>query len=409
MLMNNLRSRLRRLYEAVPAVSTEEVLDRRASSSDSMPARGGRLTAALVGIAALAVVTWLLYQIRPGEDVVPTPDAASERAVHGLPAEAPRLLVAGREGAVWVLEGDTATQWMPGTSSESGCGYLWARFGPDGAVYASRVSGNLLVIDRIQGPGTAEPVLEVPHDSSEDLCHETATTAESFGYQSSFAAVGDGLLLAEHVALDDGECEVDGSYCAEEAEEVWFLELRGWTSLADPGTRVGPVGDHRPAEANFVLSILVAGESETEETVTVVQGVNKDFGWKYLAVSVPDLAIRACCPDNDEIQRAVGTVVPGPDPDSFVLADNGIGRLIDEPPASRPERLLLVSGSSSQLLYQAGPGEDIGEPASSSSELVAFAISNADGDTVSVTDAEGRVIETDFTLPSVGSLDWATT
>jgi hypothetical protein len=406
MLMNNLRSRLRKLYEAVPAVSSEEVLDRRDSSSAST-ARGGRLAAALVGIAALAVVTWLLYQIRPGEDVIPTPGAASERAINGLPAGAPRLVVAESEGAVWVLEDDTATQWMPRVSPESGCGYLWARFGPDGVVYASRVSGNLLVIDRISEPGTAEPVLEVPHDTSEDLCHETAIIGKGFGYESSFAAVSDGLLLAEHVALDDGQCDAGGSYCAEETEEVWFLELRGWTSLADPGVRVGPVGDHRPTDANFVLSLLLSGESATDETVTIVQGVNKDFGWKYFAVSVPNLAIRACCPSNEDVERAVGTIVPGPSLDSFVLADNGIGRMIDEPPASRPERLLLVTGSSSRVLYQAESGVDIGEPVSSSSDLVAFVFSHGDSDTVAVTDTEGRVTETDFALSSIASLDWA--
>ncbi|MGQ0521354.1 MAG: hypothetical protein ACT4PX_09425 [Actinomycetota bacterium] len=119
------------------------------------------------------------------------------RRVAGWPTDAPAVLVLGSDGAVWVVDGPSATRWTGGTGDGPGApGYAWARWSPDGNILASRLVGDSAVrIDRLLGPGRAEVALELPFTVQPDA---PAGYCPIDGYLLTFAVSPQGITLLRH-------------------------------------------------------------------------------------------------------------------------------------------------------------------------------------------------------------------
>lgn len=384
----------------------------RAASRD----RNRRVGSALVALALSAAVgfgLWTSLSGRNGE-VVPgrSPAPAEGRALEGLP----RLLVVEKDGNVWVVDEGQASRWtdIQRTPTEP-CGYFFARFGPNGAVYASRLAKDRVLIDRITGPGEVERLLELPFDAPAQIgCDTVQNQHERFGYLETFSLSAKGLLLLKHVVLDPATCDPAGGYCPKyEPEEVWFVEFRPWSALDHEGRTAGPLGGTRPLVGNFILDVLVAGETADGREAAVVQQVNKFQGWQYLLVSVPDLSIRACCPGEGDVAQTLGTFTLSPSGDGLVFTDSGYGRLARDPATEEavPRLFLLIEDSSPEVIYEDGDESPFGGSLAWTNEHVAFSWlledrpQSPEGIAVISSDG-GEPADTGLRFGPIGALDW---
>lgn len=377
--------------------------------------RSRRVGSALVGLvlsAALGFGLWSSLAGRDGEAVpghspAPTPDRS---VLEGLP----RLLAVERDGDVWVVDGGKAARWtdIERTPTEP-CGYFFGRFGPDGAVYASRLGRGRVIIDRITGPGEVERLLDLPFAYEGRFGCETGQAPhEALGYLESFSVSEEGLLLLKHVVLDPDTCDPAEGYCPEyEPEEVWFVELRPWSALDQEGRTAGPVGGTRPLMGNFIPDVLVAGETADGREVAFVQSVNKFFGWQYLLVSVPDLSIRPCCPGDEDVAQTLGTFAPSPAGDALVFTDSGYGTPVRGAEFGVPRLYLLRKGSSPEVIYRDGDKTPFGDALAWTDDRVAFSWhfdnlpSIRDGIAVISVDG-GEPVDTGLRFGWLGALDW---
>ena len=147
----------------------------------------------------------------------------------------PSILVVDRRGDLWEIGG------MDGSVNDvvrRGTGYAWARYGPDGSIYASRITPDAVVIDHLVNATTTEFV-NLPSTT-------TSTAAPGVcgvdGYLAQFAVNADSIVFTRHsthlppsLCVDTQTTDaVDlsgGVVCS--AQEFTDPDLR---SLADPGT-----------------------------------------------------------------------------------------------------------------------------------------------------------------------------
>ena len=100
------------------------------------------------------------------------------------------LLVLTDSGLLSVIHGN-------GAVANWGSGYLWARWGQDGSIYASRLEGQEVVIDRLAGPGQATQVVRLPFTMKADA---PAGYCAMDGYQADFSIGPEGMVLFHHIA-----------------------------------------------------------------------------------------------------------------------------------------------------------------------------------------------------------------
>jgi hypothetical protein len=105
------------------------------------------------------------------------------------PSHAPELLVLSDAGDLWVIHHGSGADW--------GTGYLWARWGQDGSIYASRLEGQAVVIDRLTGPGQATPAVRLPFTMKASA---PAGYCAMDGYQADFSIGPEGMVLFRHAA-----------------------------------------------------------------------------------------------------------------------------------------------------------------------------------------------------------------
>jgi hypothetical protein len=109
--------------------------------------------------------------------------------LRGWPSATADLLVLTDSGALSVIRDGQVAEW--------GSGYLWARWGQDGSIYASRLEGSLVAIDRLTGPGQATQVVRLPFTMNADA---PAGYCAMDGYQADFSIGPEGMVLFRHAA-----------------------------------------------------------------------------------------------------------------------------------------------------------------------------------------------------------------
>jgi hypothetical protein len=107
-----------------------------------------------------------------------------------VPVGLPDLVVVDRRGDVWLIP-SAGTGTSP---SLAGSGYAWAEFGPGGSIYASRITPDEIVIDRL-GVRGAERMLELPYDISPSAPNGFCGLD---GYLAQFAIGANRLILMKH-------------------------------------------------------------------------------------------------------------------------------------------------------------------------------------------------------------------
>lgn len=319
-----------------------------------------------------------------------------------LPPGVPDLVLVSQdldrwpEGNVWVVSAGAATAWTDVSGDESG--YVSARFGPSGFIYASRVVDDRVRIDRISGPGDAETLLVLPG------IPEGAEASTSPAYGDSFSVGDDGVLLLREQVLEPGSCDPSLEYCpAEAAEIVWFAELRPWGDLAEEGA-VRPIGVIQPVDANYRLWVTLSGEHEG--SVAVVTSPNKPFGWQFDILTVPSLETSPCCPGFD-LSSMTGTFTPTRG--GILFLDNGVGRTVAGETEAAEPRLVLLAGETTQVIAESDLNVMFGNAVAWTDGFIAFSWSPPSHPWERL-----RILETDTGLTIdppdvfewVSSLDW---
>ena len=113
------------------------------------------------------------------------------------PAGLPSLLAVDGQGRLWVVRDGAAAEWTQGVEGAAAIGIRWARWAPDGSIYASRLIDSPAVeIDRFEGPGTATKAFELPFTVSQTA---PAGTCPIDGDMDTFTLGSDGFVFAHHV------------------------------------------------------------------------------------------------------------------------------------------------------------------------------------------------------------------
>ncbi len=121
-----------------------------------------------------------------GDDGVPI---AGGSTLRGWPSAAADLLVLSASGELSVIHDGAVADW--------GTGYLWARWGQDDSIYASRLESQEVAIDRLTGPGQAIQVVRLPFTMKADA---PAGYCAMDGYQADFSIGPEGMVLFRHTA-----------------------------------------------------------------------------------------------------------------------------------------------------------------------------------------------------------------
>ncbi len=197
-------------------------------------------------------------------------------------------------GGVDVIHDGSLTQWAAGypTHGPNPNRYLWARWGQDGSIYASRLDGRSVVIDRLTSERPATVAVSLPFTVKADA---PVGYCAIDGYLAGFSIGPEGVVLIKHDAGPVGHsCPAFPSQAAGETSttaDPWrcaspdgiSTELRA-EGIAQPGqiddfyggSSMAPSDDSTPIAADSTDSGLVVvrtGSDDDPRTGSAPSGV----------------------------------------------------------------------------------------------------------------------------------------
>jgi hypothetical protein len=175
----------------------------------------------------------------------PVLDAAATHTVapsvtEGLDASS-RLLVLTNDGALWVLDGRTATLWSHASPDARYSAIVWARWLADGSILTARVGSADVELDQFSAPNHSA---SVGHLSYTIKAGAPAGSCPIDGYLATFGVVDAGVVVLRHAAGPiRHSCKVARSGNPRSAcvsPEGYSIEVRAPQHLATVGR---PTGD----------------------------------------------------------------------------------------------------------------------------------------------------------------------
>ena len=241
---------------------------------------------------SFCVLHWSIEHWSPNGVPVPRPKdlpAALIKEEDGFPKDVPTFSVIDRAGSLWVLEDGEATRWADAGPDPGKAGYVRARFGPDGALYALR-EGPRVQVDRFERPGRPTAVIDEPARGSDDKRNAEVGDAS---YEGTFAVSDLGIALVRIERVADNDCyDPDDDGCA--PAEAWLVELRPFSRLDRVGRLASNRFEHRPAEAMWFVGVDIDDESSDGRTMLVTSYPNKPW-IDEAVVRLPSLGSESCC------------------------------------------------------------------------------------------------------------------
>jgi hypothetical protein len=290
------------------------------------------------------------------------------------PSTTADLLVLTDRGELSVIHAGEVANW--------GAGYLWARWGQDGSIYASRLEGSAVVIDRLTGPGQATAVVQLPFTMKAGA---PAGYCAMDGYQADFSIGPGGMLLLPHQAgpvqhscpalpptVGSADTTENQWRCASPESVGWEVRKGDYTSR---GTDLGGGDATQP--------IQVLADSTNSGVVALAGGhftLNAATGF--------------CC---GSLGASATAYALSPDGTSVVSSPDGRKVRVDEAPSGGPSDLL----PGSQLWISP---DDITDMAWSGDWL---AVVHGHTLTLVSTTASGQVIDVATVTGPVRDLDWS--